>query len=232
MKSNYSKELITLFVMITTIMQVMDMTIANVALPYMKGSISATQDQISWVLTSYIIAAAIMTQPVNWFVSRYGRRKIFLVSIIGFTISSMLCGMAFSIEEMVIYRILQGIFGAALVPLSQSTLLDINSKENRGSAMAIWGMGVMVGPIVGPVLGGYLTEYYNWRWVFYINVPLGIIACLGIIFFLPDSKKEKNDFSTIGFSLLSIAIASLQLMLDVVIIVMIVIIRIIRVNIN
>jgi DHA2 family multidrug resistance protein len=213
-KSNYSKELITLFVMITTIMQVMDMTIANVALPYMKGSISATQDQISWVLTSYIIAAAIMTQPVNWFVSRYGRRKIFLVSIIGFTISSMLCGMAFSIEEMVIYRILQGIFGAALVPLSQSTLLDINSKENRGSAMAIWGMGVMVGPIVGPVLGGYLTEYYNWRWVFYINVPLGIIACLGIIFFLPDSKKEKNDFSTIGFSLLSIAIASLQLMLD------------------
>lgn len=182
-KTNYSKGLITLFVMITTIMQVMDMTIANVALPYMKGSISATQDQISWVLTSYIISAAIMTQPVSWFVERFGRRKVFLISVIGFTLASMLCGMASSIEEIVIFRILQGIFGAALVPLSQSTLLDINPKEKHGSAMAIWGMGVMVGPIVGPALGGYLTEYYNWRWVFYINVPLGIIACLGIMFF-------------------------------------------------
>ena len=194
-KTKYSKGLITLFVMITTIMQVMDMTIANVALPYMKGSISATQDQISWVLTSYIIAAAIMTQPVSWFVERFGRRKIFLVSVIGFTFASMLCGMASSIEEIVMFRILQGIFGAALVPLSQSTLLDINPKEKHGSAMAIWGMGVMVGPIVGPALGGYLTEYYNWRWVFYINVPLGIIACLGIMFFLPDSKKVKNYFN-------------------------------------
>lgn len=213
-KTNYSKGLVTLFVMITTIMQVMDMTIANVALPYMKGSISATQDQISWVLTSYIIAAAIMTQPVSWFVERFGRRKIFLISIIGFTLASMLCGMASSIEEIVIFRILQGIFGAALVPLSQSTLLDINPKEKHGSAMAIWGMGVMVGPIVGPALGGYLTEFYNWRWVFYVNVPLGIIACLGIVFFLPDSKKVKNYFSVTGFALLSIAIASLQLMLD------------------
>ena len=213
-KTKYSKGLITLFVMITTIMQVMDMTIANVALPYMKGSISATQDQISWVLTSYIIAAAIMTQPVSWFVERFGRRKIFLVSVIGFTFASMLCGMASSIEEIVMFRILQGIFGAALVPLSQSTLLDINPKEKHGSAMAIWGMGVMVGPIVGPALGGYLTEYYNWRWVFYINVPLGIIACLGIMFFLPDSKKVKNYFNITGFALLSIAIASLQLMLD------------------
>ena len=209
-----NKALITVFIMIITIMQVMDMTIANVALPYIKGSISASKDQISWVLTSYIISAAIMTQPISWLADNLGRRKVFLFSVIGFTISSALCGMSISIVEIVIFRMLQGIFGAALVPLSCSILLDINPKEKHGSAMAIWGVGVMVGPIIGPAIGGYITEYYNWRWVFYINVPLGIISSFGIIYFLPESKTIKKSFNFIGFGLLSISIASLQLFLD------------------
>ncbi len=211
---NSNKVLITVFIMITTIMQVMDMTIANVALPHIKGSLSASKDQISWILTSYIISAAIMTQPISWLADRFGRKKIFLISVIGFTISSALCGLSTSIIEIVIFRILQGIFGAALVPLSCSILLDINPKEKHGSAMAIWGVGVMIGPIIGPVVGGYLTEYYNWRWVFYINVPLGIISSFGIIYCLPESKIIKKSFNFIGFSLLSISIASLQLFLD------------------
>ena len=209
-----SKALITIFIMITTIMQVMDMTIANVALPYIKGSISASKDQISWVLTSYIISAAIMTQPISWLADHFGRKRVFLTSVIGFTISSALCGMSTSIVEIVLFRMLQGIFGAALVPLSCSILLDINPKEKHGSAMAIWGVGVMVGPIIGPTIGGYITEYYNWRWVFYINVPLGIISSFGIIYFLPESQKIKKSFNFIGFGLLSISIASLQLFLD------------------
>lgn len=212
--SKGNKTLITVFIMITTIMQVMDMTIANVALPHIKGSLSASKNQISWIVTSYIISAAIMTQPISWLANHFGRKRIFLISVIGFTISSALCGMATSIIEIIIFRMLQGIFGAALVPLSCSVLLDINPKEKHGSAMAIWGMGVMIGPIMGPVIGGYLTEYYNWRWVFYINVPLGIISSIGIIYFLHESQTVKKSFNFIGFGLLSIFIGSLQLFLD------------------
>src|SRR5580700_8204328 len=146
-----------------TLMQALDSTIANVALPYMQGSLSASPDQITWVLTSYIVAAAIMTAPVGWLSARYGRKNLFLLCLIGFTAASMLCGIAQSLPQMVLFRLLQGVFGAALVPLSQSTMLDIYPVEKRGSAMAIWGMGVMVGPILGPTLGGYLTEMYNWR---------------------------------------------------------------------
>ena len=206
--SKGNKTLITVFIMITTIMQVMDMTIANVALPHIKGSLSASKNQISWIVTSYIISAAIMTQPISWLANHFGRKRIFLISVIGFTISSALCGMATSIIEIIIFRMLQGIFGAALVPLSCSVLLDINPKEKHGSAMAIWGMGVMIGPIMGPVIGGYLTEYYNWRWVFYINVPLGIISSIGIIYFLHESQTVKKSFNFIGFGLLSIFIGS------------------------
>src|SRR5919205_2141086 len=166
---------LTVCVMLATIMQALDMTIANVALPYMQGSLSATLDQISWVLTSYIVAAAIMTPPTGWLASRFGRKRVFLAAVCGFTVASLLCGIASSIEEMVLFRLLQGVFGAPLVPLSQSVLLDSYLKEKHGSAMAMWGIGVMVGPILGPTLGGWLTEYYNWRWVFYINLPIGIL---------------------------------------------------------
>ncbi len=206
--------LITLSIMLATIMQVLDTTIANVALPHMQGSLTATQEQITWVLTSYIVASAIMTLPTAWLAGRFGRKRVFLVTVGGFTLSSVLCGLASSIEQMVMFRILQGCFGAALVPLAQATMLDINPRENHGKAMAMWGMGVMIGPILGPTLGGWLTEYYNWRWVFYINLPLGIIAFLGMLFFMPDSDRIKRPFDTFGFLMLTVVIGSAQLLMD------------------
>ena len=210
-----NRTIITVCAMVATLMQALDSTIANVALPYMQGSLSATSDQITWVLTSYIVAAAIMTAPVGWLAARFGRKNLFITCLVGFTVASMLCGVAQSLEQMVLFRLLQGIFGAALVPLSQSTMLDIYPPEQRGSAMAIWGMGVMVGPILGPTLGGYLTELYNWRWVFYVNLPFGLLAVTGMALFLPSSDaKAEMKFDWTGFAVLAIGIGALQLMLD------------------
>ena len=207
--------IITICVMAATLMQALDQTIANVALPYMQGSLSATSDQITWVLTSYIVAAAIMTSPVGWLSARFGRKTFFITCLVGFTVASMLCGLAESLTQMVLFRLLQGMFGAALVPLSQATLLDLYPIEQRGSAMALWGMGVMVGPILGPTLGGYLTDVYDWRYVFYINVPIGIMAVAGLVVFLTDTKGNKSlPFDWIGFMVLSLGIGALQMMLD------------------
>lgn len=207
--------LITLSVMLATVMQSLDTTIANVALPHMQGGMGATQEQISWVLTSYIVAAAIFTPLTGFLGDRFGRKRIFIASVIGFTITSMLCGAAQSLSQIVLFRLLQGICGASLIPISQSLLLDSNPPEKHGSAMAVWGMGVMVGPILGPSLGGWLTEYYNWRWVFYINLPFGILAWLGLTLFLQENKlKTEKKFDGLGFAFLSIAIGSLQLFLD------------------
>jgi DHA2 family multidrug resistance protein len=207
--------LITFSVMLATIMQSLDNTIANVALPHMQGSFAATQDQIVWVLTSYIVSAAIATPLTGWLATRFDRKKVFLISVAGFTVSSALCGISMTLGQIVLFRLLQGISGAALVPLSQAILFDINPTENHGRAMAFWGIGVTLGPIIGPALGGWLTEYYNWRWVFYINLPIGILAFLGLLFFLPSSAERKeNRFDFFGFIVLSIAIGSLQIMLD------------------
>src|SRR6202165_6087961 len=207
--------IVTVCAMIATLMQALDNTIANVALPYMQGSLSTTLDQITWGLTSYIVAAAIFTAPVGWLGARFGRKNLFLACLAGFTVASMLCGFAESLTQMVVFRFLQGTFGAALVPLSQATMLDLYPIEQSGSAMAIWGMGVMVGPILGPTLGGYLTDVYNWRWVFYINVPFGIVAIAGLWFFLKDnSRNDTLRFDWIGFSALSLGLAALQLFLD------------------
>ncbi|HEY4445539.1 MAG TPA: DHA2 family efflux MFS transporter permease subunit [Steroidobacteraceae bacterium] len=206
---------ITSCAILATLMQALDTTIANVALPYIQGSVSASQDQINWVLTSYIVAAAIMTPPTGFLSGRFGVRRVFLVSIAGFTIASMLCGLAQSLVQIVLFRILQGLCGAALVPLSQSVLLSIYPKERQGSAMALWGVAVMAGPILGPVLGGWLTANYSWRYVFYINLPIGILALLGMATFLPETKRDaaaKLDW--FGFGTLSIAIGALQLVLD------------------
>ncbi|MFA6022043.1 MAG: DHA2 family efflux MFS transporter permease subunit [Rhodospirillales bacterium] len=206
---------ITVSVMLATVMQALDTTIANVALPHMQGSLSATQEQISWVLTSYIVAAAIMTPPTGFLVARFGRKRVFTVTVAGFVLASMLCGAATSLAEMVIFRLLQGVFGASLVPLSQSVLLDTYPREKHGSAMALWGVGVMVGPILGPTLGGYLTEFYNWRWVFYINLPIGLLAFAGILVFVPETQRDsKRPFDFFGFALLSLAIGALQMLLD------------------
>ncbi len=205
---------IVVCVMLATIMQALDTTIANVALPYMQGSLSVTIDQVTWVLTSYIVAAAIMTAPVGWLAVRFGRKRIFIISAAGFTIASVLCGAAQGINDMVAYRLLQGVFGAALVPLSQAVMMDIYPPEKRGQAMAIWGMGVMLGPIMGPTLGGWLTEYYSWRWVFLINLPFGIATVLGLMAYMPDTKPRVMGFDWFGFATLSLTIGVLQLMLD------------------
>ena len=206
--------LITVSVMLATIMQVLDTTIANVALPSMTGDLSASRDTINWVLTSYIVAAAIMTPVTGWLADRYGRRELFMVTIAGFTLSSMACGLAWNLNSMVAFRILQGVFGAAIVPLSQTFLLDINPKEKHGQAMAIWGAGIMVGPIAGPTLGGYLTEYFNWRYVFFINLPVGILAFTGCMLYLPKLARRIRKFDFFGFAMLSLGVGALQLMLD------------------
>ena len=208
------KGLITVSIMLATIMQVLDTTIANVALPTMTGDLGASQDTITWVLTSYIVASAIMTPVTGWVSDRIGKREFFMISITGFVIFSMACGVAWNLNSMVLFRLMQGVFGAAIVPLSQTFLLDINPREKAGSAMALWGAGIMVGPIIGPTLGGYLTESFNWRWVFFINLPVGIIALLGCAAYLPKSVTRMRRFDFFGFAMLSIGIGALQLMLD------------------
>jgi DHA2 family multidrug resistance protein len=213
--TGFQRTMITVSTMLATIMQALDTTIANVALPHIQGSLSASQEQIAWVLTSYIVAAAIMTPLTGWLAGRYGRKRVFLVSVVGFTIASALCGLAFNLPEMVIYRLLQGICGAALVPLSQALLLDINPPEKHGQAMAIWGVGIMIGPILGPALGGWLTDNYSWRWVFFINLPVGVLACFGILAFVTERRSEgAMRFDFFGFATLALAVGAAQMMLD------------------
>jgi MFS transporter, DHA2 family, multidrug resistance protein len=209
------RAMLTVFAIGATLLQALDQTIANVALPYMQGSFSASYDEITWVLTSYITAAAIMTAPVGWMALRFGRKNLYVGCIVGFTITSMMCGAAQSLGQIVVFRLLQGMFSAALVPLSQATLLDIYPHERRGFAMAIWGVGVMIGPIMGPTLGGFLTENWGWRWVFYINLPFGLAASLGLMTFLPKSLgMNRLRFDWLGFLVLTTGIGAFQLMLD------------------
>ncbi len=207
--------LVTVCAMTATIMQALDTTIANVALPYMQGSLSASLDQINWVLTSYIVAAAIMTAPMGWLADRFGRKKLFLVSVAGFTFASFLCALAQNIDQIVLFRLLQGMAGAALVPLSQAVLLDSYTAEERGGAMAIWGVGVMLGPIMGPTLGAWLTDNYSWHWVFLINLPIGVFTVIGLLLFMQETDRHEHlRFDWFGFIALAIGIGSLQLLLD------------------
>jgi DHA2 family multidrug resistance protein len=206
---------ITLSVMLATIMQALDTTIANVALPHMQGSMGATQDQMSWVLTSYIVASAIFIPLTGILAAKLGRKRLFILAVIGFTLTSMLCGASQNLEQIVLFRFLQGVFGASLVPLSQSVLLDSYPKEKQGAAMAMWGVGVMIGPILGPSLGGWLTEYYNWRWVFYINLPLGLLTWFGLAAYVKETDIDhERKFDWLGFVFLSVALGALQMMLD------------------
>ncbi|MBX6329047.1 MAG: DHA2 family efflux MFS transporter permease subunit [Pseudolabrys sp.] len=207
--------LITVCAMTATIMQALDTTIANIALPYMQGSLSASLDQINWVLTSYIVASAIMTAPIGWLADRFGRKKLFIICVIGFTIASLLCALAQNIQQIVLFRLLQGMAGAALVPLSQAVLLDSYSVEERGAAMAIWGMGVMLGPIMGPTLGAWLTDNYSWHWVFLINLPIGIATSIGLAVFMRETPRQEHmRFDWFGFVALAVGIGALQLLLD------------------
>lgn len=210
-----NRGLITICLMIATLMQALDSTIAVVSLPYMQGSLAASSEQIDWVLTSFVIGAAIMTAPSGWLASRFGRKNVLMTSLIGFTIASVLCGLSTSLTEIVFVRFVQGLFGSQLVPLSQSTMIDIYPEEKRGQAMAIWGLGVMVGPILGPTLGGYLTDLYSWRYIFFVNVPFGVVGTIGIATLMPRRKQRaKMTFDWLGFTLLAMALIGLQLMLD------------------
>ncbi|MET0533173.1 MAG: DHA2 family efflux MFS transporter permease subunit [Steroidobacter sp.] len=205
---------ITLSVMLGSVMQALDTTIANVALPRIQGTLSATQEQMGWVLTSYIVGVAIMTPLAGWLTGPLGRKKVFVASVISFTVFSAMCGLAHSLTELVIFRAIQGISGAALVPLSLAILLDLYPRQQHGRATAMWAMGVTLGPILGPALGGWLTETQSWRWVFLINIPFGVIAMLAASKFMHETPRRRTSFDFFGFAMLSIAIGTLQLMLD------------------
>ncbi len=206
--------MVTIAVMLAVLIQVLDTTIANVALPHMQASLGATQESINWVLTSYIVAAAIAIPISGWLADRIGRKRLLVWAVIGFTIASFLCAIAQSLTEMVIFRIIQGVTGAFLVPLSQATLFDINPPERHGRAMALFGGGIMIGPIMGPVLGGWLTDSFDWRWVFLVNLPIGVLATVMLLRFMPSIPKSPKKFDLFGFALLGIALGSLQMMLD------------------
>ena len=202
-------------VMFTTVIPAIDATIANVALPHMQGALGATQDQIAWVLTSYVVASAICLPLTGFLATRLGQRRLLNICMGGFLITSVLCGAATSLSEMVIFRILQGAFGAGLAPLGQAIVMGAFPREQHGRVLAIWGMGAMAGPIMGPTLGGFLTETLNWRWIFYVNVPLCAAALIGSFAVIPETKSRAEEtLDLFGFGLLSVAIGTFQLMLD------------------
>lgn len=210
-----TRTLITLSAMCAAVMNQVDTTIANVALPHMQGSTSASREQITWVLTSYIVAAAIFTPLTGWLAGKFGRKRLMLCSIVGFTIASGLCGIATNLFELVAFRVLQGVFGSALIPMAQATLLDINPPEQHGKAMAVFGMAAIVGPLAGPLIGGYLTEALSWHWVFFINLPLGALSFFGLYTVMPETHNEgQASFDVFGFSLLALGLGAFQLMLD------------------
>ena len=206
---------ITISLMLATVMNSLDTTIANVALPHIQGSVSASPDQIEWVLTSYLVSSAIMTPLSGWLSVRFGRKLMFAVSIAGFTVASMLCGIATSLGEIVGFRLLQGICGASLIPLSQAVILDLYPPSKLGQVMAIWGAGALLGPIFGPAIGGWLTDSFSWRWVFYINLPIGILALAGVLLFMSSDRGAKaKPFDFLGFGALSLFVGAFQLVLD------------------
>ena len=209
-----NRALLTIGVMAATIMQILDSTIANVALPHMQASLGATADTITWVLTSYIVASAVAIPITGWLADRMGSRNLFLISVVAFIAASMLCGLAQNLPQMVAFRVLQGVAAAFMNPLSQTVMMDINRPSQQAGAMAIWGMGIMVGPVLGPVIGGYLTDNFDWRWVFYVNVPVGL-GCFAILWaLLPSRPTNLRKFDTFGFTLLAVAIGAFQVMCD------------------
>ena len=211
---NMQRFLISVAVMAATVMQVLDTTIVNVALPHMQGQLSATPDQISWVLTSYMVSSGIFMPLTGYFTHRFGQKKFLFASITGFVVASVLCGLSTNLSEIVSFRLLQGISGAALVPLSQSIMVATFPQHERGKAMAIWGIGVMVGPILGPTLGGWLTEFMSWRWTFFINLPVGILSGLLVLRYIPDTPRSERNMDWLGLTLMALGVAGLQYVLD------------------
>jgi DHA2 family multidrug resistance protein len=210
----FNRPMIVVTTMLAAVLQALDNTIANVALPHMQGTLSATIEEMTWVLTSYIVAAAVMLPLTGWLADRFGRKRVMVASVIAFTAASALCGMAQTLGQIVVFRVLQGLAGAALMPLSQAVLFDIYPPSQHGRAMSLWGVGVTLAPTMAPLFGGWLTDNYSWRWVFYINVPFGILAVLGLLIFYPDTKRERRPFDFFGFAMLSLAVGFLQIFLD------------------
>jgi DHA2 family multidrug resistance protein len=208
------KLLLTLSAMGAMLMQVLDQTIANVALPHMQASLGATQDSVSWVLTSYIVSAAIALPATGWLANHFGSRRLFITCTLFFVVASALCGMAANLPQMILFRVLQGVSGAFIGPLVQAVMLDMNRPSQHPRAMSFYGMGIMIGPIMGPVLGGWLTDNFDWRWVFYVNVPLGLLSLTGLWLLLPNRDSQRTRFDVVGWALIGLSIAAFQLMLD------------------
>ncbi|MGD8430922.1 MAG: DHA2 family efflux MFS transporter permease subunit, partial [Ectothiorhodospiraceae bacterium] len=206
--------LLTMVVMVAAVMQILDTTIVTVALPHMQGQLGASSQQMGWVLTSYLISSGIFMPLTGFMTDTFGQRRYLVVSIVGFTAASLLCGLATSIDEIVIFRLLQGVAGAGLVPSAQAIMVSAYPADERGKARAIFGVGAMVGPIMGPTLGGYLTEVLNWRWTFFINLPVGVLACLGALAFVPETDRHRRHADWVGFAFLVLAVSSMQYVLD------------------
>jgi len=201
-------------VLLAVLMVVLDMTVVNVALPHMMGALGATPDQITWVITSYIVAEAVVIPTSGFLAARFGRKPVIIVSVIGFVVASMLCGQATTLAEMVVFRLLQGVFGASVIPLSQAVMVDTFPAADRGKAMAVWGIGILLGPIMGPTIGGFITDHLDWRWVFYINLPIGIINLLLLGAFLKQTPLLRVPTDWTGALLLALGVGALQMLLD------------------
>ena len=214
-QTGLGRALVLLSVILATTLYATTLTIANVALPQMQGDLSASIDQIAWVLTFNIVATAIATPPTGWLAARLGRKRLLVGAVLGFTISTVLCGLASSLPELIVWRTCQGLVGAPLVPLSQAITLDTFPRAQHGPAMALWGIGVMLGPILGPTVGGYMTELYNWRWVFFVVAPFGVLALFGCLAFVPETRREPTRrLDWFGFVTLSVTVAATQLVFD------------------
>lgn len=209
-----SRLLASVAVLLAVLMVILDMTVVNVALPHMMGALGATPDQITWVITSYIVAEAVVIPTSGFLAARFGRKKVIIASVVGFVVTSMLCGQASTLAQMVTFRLLQGAFGASVVPLSQAVMVDMFAAEDRGKAMAIWGIGILLGPIMGPTVGGFITDHLDWRWVFYINLPIGIINLVLLSAFLDETPRRPAVADWIGALLLATGVGALQMLLD------------------
>ncbi len=214
LSSPIGKILTSAAILLAVLMVILDMTVVNVALPHMMGALGATPDQITWVLTSYIVAEAIIIPTSGFLAERFGRKRVILVSVVGFVIASMLCGQSRTLAQMVLFRLLQGIFGASVIPLSQAIMVDTYPAEKRGKAMAVWGIGILLGPIMGPTVGGFITDHLGWRWVFYINLPIGIVNLALIAAFLKQTPRSNVAADWLGALLLAVGVGSLQMLLD------------------